>query len=302
MMERVMAFHLIGQGQVFYEPLSTYDQLLALTYINERLLRGGASAAVYNNLEISFQTFDSIFSAPAGWVPMPETDEPERGVHAVALGNEYVTRPVEALRFQNSWGSRWGDEGCGWLSRQYLHRYMVDAWRWRDVQVGPSRFTRMRLAEAVTNEDFAKVWMTENPRRETDFVYTGSSHTLHIYEALSVSGNPVEVIEIRNRLGLRLGWAHLHHISSELSRISVLKELFVWPAFRRQGYATLLESVASQRAKQWHSANIRIYFYEPDAAPRNRQAGQFFTLKLGYTLDWRQERLPNLAAVGEKRL
>lgn len=121
-------------------------------------------------------------------------------------------------------------------------------------------------------------------------------HQLCIYET------PVEVIEARNGFGLRLGWAHLHHLHGQPPRSSILKEIFVWPSFRRQGYGKLRESIASQRAHQWHSSILRVLFHEPDALPRNRTAGPEFAQRSGYTLKRRRRTCPLLAAIGEKAL
>jgi GNAT superfamily N-acetyltransferase len=298
---RVLTFHQLRYRQIFYEPLSTYDQLKVLALINERLLGGHAPFWALNKLQVSFRIFESIYKAPQGRVPLPATGEAEKGVHAVAIMGGYDNHG-EVLRFANSWGTGWGDKGYGWLSREYLERYMVDAWVRKSARVGPSAFVHEKLTDTDNDRDFVKVWMMQNPRWRQKFRYAGHGHVYCLYETLSALDNPVEVIEVRNGYRLRLGWAHLHHIVEQQPPTSILKELFVWPSFRRQGYGTLLEQLACQKAKAWHSTIIKVLFHDVDALPRNRAAGRLFGIKAGYEWKWKRQRRPNLTAVGEKVL
>jgi GNAT superfamily N-acetyltransferase len=208
----------------------------------------------------------------------------------------------ERLRFVNLWESGWGDKGISLLSQEYLERYMVDAWHSRNVLVGASRFHSRRLAGATNDGEFARAWMIQNPRWQTKLRHRGRSRKLYLYETLSIPGSPVKVIEVRNGWGQRLGWAHIHHVSSRQPRTSILKEMFVWPWFRRRGYGTLLKNLACQRAKARRSMSIEVVFHDADALPRNRAAGRLFGREAGYEWKWRKQRRPNLAAVGKKSL
>lgn len=299
---RVMVFDYLNERQAYYEPVSTYDELLNLTRINGRLLDGHAPFSALNRLLVAFRVFNSAYAAPPGALPLPDPGDPEVGAHAAAAGFGWA-EAYKALYFKNSWGAGWGDRGYGFLSREYLDRYMVDAWLWRDARVGPSRFTLARLREASGPKEFAKAWMLENARRRWRFRHDGRGHRLHLYQTLSHTGSPVDVIEVRDGRGRRLGWAYLHHCAGlPPPRASVLKELFVWPAFRRRGYGRLLEAIAAERARGWRSSEMRILFHEADAMPRNRQAGREFAGRTGYALKWRRQARPNLAAIGEKAL
>jgi GNAT superfamily N-acetyltransferase len=252
-------------------------------------------------LTVSFRMFESTNNAPEGIVPLPKIGEAERGTHVVSVDGGF-TDTGERPRFVNSWGSGWGDKGTGLLSREYLERYMVDAWHSRNVLVGPSRFHWRRLAGATNDREFARAWMIQNPRWQTKLRHHGRSRKLYLYETLSIPGSPVEVIEVRNGWGQRLGWAHIHHVSSRQPRTSILKEMFVWPWFRRRGYGTLLENLACQRAKARRSMSIEVFSHDADALPRNRAAGRLFGREAGYEWKWRKQRHPNLAAVGKKSL
>jgi GNAT superfamily N-acetyltransferase len=298
---RVLKFANIRERMTFYEPLSTYDHLQTAVFMNALLAEGYTPRWAWNRPVISFQMFQSIYDAPEGKVPIPKVGEAAKGVHAVAVDGGY-SNSGETLRFMNSWGVGWGDKGYGSLSRKYLERYLVDAWLGRNVRVGLSRFTFRQLVRATNAKEFARVWMVQNPRERARFRIYGRSYRLHLYETLSILGSPVEIIELRTGQGIRLGWAHLHHVGEYQPRTSILKELFVWPPFRRRGYGAILEGLACQRATQWRSSRIVLYFHDADALPRNRAAGRLFGKQAGYKWDWRRKRLPNLAAVGEKSL
>jgi hypothetical protein len=160
---RVIKLSLLDSGEgAFYEPLGSFDDLLKLIVINARLLEGGAPAAALNSLSVSIRIFESAYGAPSGKLPMPEPGEAEQGIHNVDLDGGWARRG-EALRFQNSWGE-WGDKGYGLLSREYLERYMIEAWLARRAAFGPSRFTRPLLQlNAADARAYAAAWMLESP-------------------------------------------------------------------------------------------------------------------------------------------
>jgi GNAT superfamily N-acetyltransferase len=107
------------------------------------------------------------------------------------------------------------------------------------------------------------------------------------------------VIELRTGEDFRIGWAMLFH---ERDRTSVLKELFVWPGFRRLGLGTLIEQEAVDIARVWESTKMQIYLHSVDAIFRNRVAGSFFARRSGYQWVWHRKTLPNLEAIGEKTI
>ena len=133
---RVMTFLYLHERQTFYEPLSSYDQLLRATLINARLVDSYVPPWARNRLTVSFRMFESTNestnNAPEGIVSLPKIGEAERGTHAVAVDCGF-TDAGERLRFVNSWGAGWGDKGTGVLSREYLERYIVDVWHSRNV-------------------------------------------------------------------------------------------------------------------------------------------------------------------------
>jgi hypothetical protein len=79
----------------------------------------------------------------------------------------------------------------------------------------------------------------------------------------------------------------------------VLKELLVGLAFRRRGYATLIEGQAAAIARTWRSARLEVHLHSADALIGNRVAGRVFGLRAGYQWRWRRATLPNLDEIGE---
>ena len=55
-----------------------------------------------------------------------EAPEPARRHAVVAVGHGTVDGQ-KALLIRNSWGTRWGDAGCGWLTEQFLRPRMFAA-------------------------------------------------------------------------------------------------------------------------------------------------------------------------------
>jgi hypothetical protein len=93
---------------------------------------------------VMFRMFESIYTAPNGRVPMPKTLDADMGLHCVALTGGWDD-VGESLQFVNSWGTRWGDRGHGWLSRKYLDAYMHDPWLRRRTRWGPPLSNVLRL-------------------------------------------------------------------------------------------------------------------------------------------------------------
>jgi GNAT superfamily N-acetyltransferase len=185
------------------------------------------------------------------------------------------------------------------LPRAYVDRYLNDAWLARNARWGPSRFSYRALNEASTAREFANAWQLENPRWRTIVRHNGRRLHYINYEALSIEDEcAVDVIELRSPRDLRLGWVFLHHLRAD--QVTIAKEFFVWPPFRRQGYGTLLEEAAVERARQIGSSHLRLTFYGADAIPRSRAAGRMFVATSGYRWHWRHETRPDRAGFAEK--
>lgn len=241
-----------------------------------------------------------MFTAPQGVLPLPEEQEDEVGNHCVAMiGWDDETNNII---FANSWGLEWGDDGCGYMSRDYFDRYVTDAWLVRHVRVGPHPAKIQRFRRSTDIDDFTQTWMLENPRWRRRFRHARSRLEWVIYETISITGHIVEVIELRTGYGLRLGWAHVFHYCGENQDTSIVKELFVWPAFREQGLGVLIEKATVSVAKKYGAKKVQVWLHAADYVHGSQSPGKTFGEKVGYRWDSRVQERPCLVATGEKVL
>src|SRR5215510_4511883 len=76
-----------------------------------------------------FQEILSPATAKTGVVPLPVKASTIMGAHAIVLvGYDDATQRV---KFVNSWGSKWGEQGFGYLPYEYIEKFMTDAWTFR---------------------------------------------------------------------------------------------------------------------------------------------------------------------------
>lgn len=298
--QRVIKFYNLSLRQLFYEPLFTYDDLLKATIQNARLNNAGAPWQKLDLVRTAFYIFDGARSAPMGLLVAPAHAVKPKEAHAVKLCG--WGDGGESLIFQNSWGVTWGNQGFGTLTRAYLERYMIEGWLSRDARYGPHTHKELLLRKAGDDKAFYALWKKENPLYKGKyFKHRGYGHRVVHYRTMSaVDDRPVDVIEIHNGVGYRIAWIHLHHLISDQPQTSSLKEFFVWPCYRRQGYGTILERIACHIARARGAENIQILFHWVDARPHVRKAGRLFAMKLGYDFRWNPNKY--LEAIVQKAL
>jgi GNAT superfamily N-acetyltransferase len=299
MSQRVVTYCNLHKRQVFYEPLSGHGSIMRAMAQVARVNEGAwVSPDKQDRVRIDLDVFESAHTAPRGRLELPRPGEQPLGVHSVVVVGWEDSG--EILKFRNSWGVGWGDRGYGTVSRDYLERHLRDAWLSRNARYGLTRFNLAAASAAKTARETASIWLRENGRWRASIKHRSLRRRLYLYDAWSVEDQvPVTVIELRTGEDFRLGWAMLFH---ERDRTSVLKELFVWPLFRRQGYGTIIEREAADIARIWESTKIQVYLHSVDAFPGNRVAGSFFGRRAGYEWRWQRTTLPNLDAIGNKTL
>ena len=206
----------------------------------------------------------------------------------------------EVVVFRNSWGAGWGDRGYGRMDRQYLDAYMYDAWLNRNARFGLTRHTYDKYHAATTPAQRRAVLLQDNPRWRGRIRYAGMNYQLIIYETLSINDErPAEIIELRNRHGVRVGWCETFYGTG---RCGIIKELFVWPPYRRRGYGTIIEAAAVIRAQEWRADELVLWIHEPDALPASRANGRRFALDRGYKWTWHKSSRPALAGTAAKKI
>ncbi len=231
---------------------------------------------------------------------MPRKGEAFVGLHSVAM-NGYDSSGN--IHFINSWGQDWGDNGLGSMSPDYFDRYFFDAWRWGNARYGlaPWKYDGKKPKD---NKQFVRRWMVQNPRYRVRFRRGGHGHQFIMYDSISATGAPVQIIDLCNGFGLRLGWVHILHLAKDSMgiRTSIMKEFFVWPKFRRHGYGTLLEQEAVSRAEEFGSKRVQIPFHNIDSFPHVRETGRAFVEHRGYNCSWLELSRPSISGVAEKYL
>jgi hypothetical protein len=91
--------------------------------IKESLVANGPCVA-------AVEVYSNFYNAPDGEVPMPKPSDSYDGAHAICIvGYDDI---LKHLIFKNSWGTGWGDEGYGYLSYDFVQKYMFEAWSCRD--------------------------------------------------------------------------------------------------------------------------------------------------------------------------
>ena len=185
------------------------------------------------------------------------------------------------------------------MDRRYVDAYMYDAWLMRNARYGLARHTWDKYHAASTPVQRRAILLQDNPRWRGTIRYAGMNYQIFIYETLSINDErPAEIIELSNRDGIRVGWCETFYGSGTSA---IIKELFVWPPFRRRGYGTILEAAAVIRTQGWVDELV-LWFYEPDAIPRSRANGRLFALGRGYEWTWRKSSRPAPAGTAAKRI
>ena len=113
--------------------LSNAKKFRILTYariLNLNELR--LSLATKGPCVMGIQVFKGMLKTKTGIIPLPKKNETSLGGHAICIVGYDDER--ELVKFKNSWSTKWGQAGYGFLLYSYIERYMMDAWSSVDME------------------------------------------------------------------------------------------------------------------------------------------------------------------------
>jgi hypothetical protein len=265
---RVSAFYRLRVRQFYYEAVLSLAQLREIH--SENLILSAARVPEWQapHVALGLRLFRSAFSAAAGVLPMPSAGDDEVGDHSVAMIG--WDEGADRILFQNSWGRDWGNDGCGAISTAYFDSCAIDVVVARNARFGPHPSKSGSFAAATELKAYVDTWLRPNRRRRFRQRVYGRRYQVCSYQTISLRGNPVMVVEVRNGYGLRLAWAFLEHYPEANDSITgYVSEFFVWPVFRRLGIAHLLERLLVDVARLWDAKRLRICIWQADFVDRN---------------------------------
>lgn len=73
-----------------------------------------------------YSSFLSNGVSKTGKIPMPSPSDSVLGTTAVCFVGYDDNQKL--LKFKNSWGNAWGDQGYGYISYEYADKFLTDAW------------------------------------------------------------------------------------------------------------------------------------------------------------------------------
>jgi GNAT superfamily N-acetyltransferase len=272
---RASNFHMIRFPPHWAEPLSSFDALWQEVWFKSLAMSAGVPRMEIGSVTATFSVFRSVFSAPSNQWPIPEPDEPTIGQHTVSvIGIE----DEDTLLFRHGW-SEWPENyGVGRLTREYVDRYAVELWANRLAGLGPRQSSVESLAKAAGEPQFASLWRQSGRRGTQDTNIPNVQ--LRWWESYSLEENsPGEVLTLTLSKRIRAAVAIVVYGPAEATII----DLFVWPGYRRRGYASLLESIVAGRAKSRGANHLEAIVLDADVIRGSTRPSQFLRSR-GYEL------------------
>lgn len=274
---RALNFHLSHLPPLWAEPLRGFDELYEETQFNVFAYQAGIPETDLSSISATFTVFRSVFSAPSNDWPLPEEGEIPIGRHSVAISG---IRDENTLAFHHGW-SEWPENyAAGYISREYFDHYATELWTMRRYGSGPLYRTIDSLVESAGSPEYATIWR-KSGRRGSESVANNPDLRIRWWESFSIQDHaPSEIVALTLPRNIRVAVALLIYEPEE----ATIMDLFVWPGYRRRGYASMLEEVVAARAIARGARHISAIVLDADVV-RDEEASTQFLVKKGYEIE-----------------
>lgn len=260
-------------GCSFYERLRSPSDLITAMQLDSALSARGIKVGRKPAQELVVKIFRSMYDAPGGVVPMPDPEERTVGDHAVMP----IGIQDERVFFLQHWGPRWGDDGVGSFSIDYLNRYQREAWSIRPQVAGPWPEGVPGLRDlGPSNERWDQLhehaW---DGHGNSKFILLHRGTQIDVLGrwliGLSDGSAWLQCVAVMRKVEggpLIVGWIHLRGTASGAD----VEELYVWPPYREGGIGTALVSQALLYGAMtpWRELPLTWHELEADTVVRQR--------------------------------
>jgi N-acetylglutamate synthase-like GNAT family acetyltransferase len=177
-----------------------------------RLYGSGQIIEAFNKFPgatVSIEIFSSFLKPDGGVIPIPNLGEDRIGVHTIAL-----TGLVDGVfKFKNNWGDNWGESSFGYITKEYLDKYMLDAWQGSVLILG-NKLEQALIKKFYLRGKRKKDYYSELIKIEMLVSSSGDFYSLNI-------SDPV----IKNKY---IGWTHFYHKKNSIE----IEELYIEERYR----------------------------------------------------------------------
>jgi len=273
---RALNFHLYHVAPLWFEPLRGFDELYQEAYFRA-LAEGLRVPATYaGEISATFEVFKSVFSAPTNSWLLPEQGESPIGRHTVSIVG---IQDDDTLRFQHGWSDWPKDFAIGSISRAYIDRYATELWVSRRYGAGPLNSTFDKLINIQGSPEYASMWRKPG-RRGSETITDQPDLRIRWWESFSIQENaPGEVVALTLSDTIRVAVALVLYEPEE----ATIMDLFVWPGYRRRGFATILERIVAQRATSRGIRKLSVLVLDADVVRGQERATRFLASR-GYAI------------------